>query len=343
MAWISSSEEESSSSWNNKKKSSSSSSLLLGRKRVSRLLLVVVFTLICSLSLIYPCNGEEQQQQQQQHQEEQECDASDNDNGQVILNGELYRLKDHPSLFPKQQFYDNDDEDGDDKSRNYYHYYYVLREDKPVLYVPNFINATIATELKDFCLKDENRFVHSPVRKTARSDEEDNNDDNNNSNNSNVIERNEKIRTSESCALVPAVMYLSNPTYVDMMNSPDASYMVQQVKRQVDVSWYIASKASKLLNISPTTVEPLQLVRYTTPHSEYKVHHDHGGYVSTVYPKCVVLMFLFLETSSFSFPCIFYNVVFWEHDFEKFSILRFAFFLLLLLFLLCLDMYKVSK
>lgn len=52
---------------------------------------------------------------------------------------------------------------------------------------------------------------------------------------------------------------------------------VAKVAREVDVSWDIAVRASALLGVNPHLVEALQVVRYTSPDAEYKLHHDHGG------------------------------------------------------------------
>jgi hypothetical protein len=52
---------------------------------------------------------------------------------------------------------------------------------------------------------------------------------------------------------------------------------VAKIAREVSVSWDIAERASKLINVDAKLVEALQVVRYTTPDAEYKLHHDHGG------------------------------------------------------------------
>ena len=41
--------------------------------------------------------------------------------------------------------------------------YYILNEEKPVLYVTDFLNETTANELQDFCLSNQ-RFTRSPIR-----------------------------------------------------------------------------------------------------------------------------------------------------------------------------------
>lgn len=40
--------------------------------------------------------------------------------------------------------------------------YYLMNNDKPILYVPDFLNETAANELKDFCIAAE-RFTRSPI------------------------------------------------------------------------------------------------------------------------------------------------------------------------------------
>ena len=243
---------------------SSSSSGSVGGATVSWLLAVGSVLLLSML--ISPCNGNNNGDAQQQ-----ECDANNpsRQDAQVLINNELFTLKDNESKFPKQTYKNPNDEGAEDEL-----FYYILREDKPVLYVPNFLNETTSQEIKDFCLQPVNRFERSPVRgKTLEEENQDNDEDE-------YVNNKSELRTSESCALVPAALYLSKPNIVEMMNDPNASPQVVQVKRQVDVSWDIATRASSIISVSPTTVEPLQLVRYTTPTAQYKVHHDHGGYVS---------------------------------------------------------------
>ena len=50
---------------------------------------------------------------------------------------------------------------------------------------------------------------------------------------------------------------------------------VARVAREVDVSWDIAVRSSDLLVFNTHLVESLQVVRYTSPEAEYKMHHDH--------------------------------------------------------------------
>ena len=48
------------------------------------------------------------------------------------------------------------------------------------------------------------------------------------------------------------------------------------------------------VKVNPKTVEPLQLVRYTTPDAEYQLHHDHGGFYGkeTEHRPWTMLIFL---------------------------------------------------
>lgn len=44
--------------------------------------------------------------------------------------------------------------------------YYVLNEEKKVLYVPNFVNETVAHDIQLFCIEGK-RFTQSPIRGTT--------------------------------------------------------------------------------------------------------------------------------------------------------------------------------
>mmetsp|Transcript_6313 Transcript_6313/g.9715 ORF Transcript_6313/g.9715 Transcript_6313/m.9715 type:complete len:308 (+) Transcript_6313:33-956(+) len=139
--------------------------------------------------------------------------------------------------------------------------YYVLNKEKNILYVPNFSNASIAEEIKTFCVEGQ-RFTESRIRGSGDAS---------------GVEKND-LRTSESCPLVPAASYLSNPRWQAMTEQEPMQPQVAKIAREVDVSWFIATRASDLLQVDANTVEALQVVRYTTPNAEYKLHHDHGGY-----------------------------------------------------------------
>ena len=139
--------------------------------------------------------------------------------------------------------------------------YYVLNKEKSVLYVPNFLNTSIAEEIKNICVEGQ-RFTQSRIRGSGDASN---------------VEKN-ALRTSESCAMVPAAAYLSNPRFQEMIQQEPIQPQVAKIAREVDISWFIATRASDLLQVKPNTVEALQVVRYTTPDAEYKLHHDHGGY-----------------------------------------------------------------
>jgi hypothetical protein len=113
-----------------------------------------------------------------QAHDEEEC-ANDQvvnrSEAQVILNGETILIEGPESPFRKH--YDTyppllssartlDSQDGGASLA-----YYILQEEKPVLYVPNFLNASITEELKGFCITD-GRFQRSPIRgKTGKNTE----------------------------------------------------------------------------------------------------------------------------------------------------------------------------
>jgi hypothetical protein len=72
----------------------------------------------------------------------------------VLVNGEVVVVEE--PRFPKHYSYYPPKEQDDDQP------YYILN-DKPLLYVPSFLNQSIAEELKTFCLSGE-RFVQSHIR-----------------------------------------------------------------------------------------------------------------------------------------------------------------------------------
>jgi prolyl 4-hydroxylase len=94
--------------------------------------------------------------------------------------------------------------------------------------------------------------------------------------------------------MVPAVAYLSSPRYQAFIKEEPMQPSVAKMAREVDVSWDIALRASKIIGVSASTVEALQLVRYTSPDAEYKLHHDHGGYYgkATEHRPWTILIFL---------------------------------------------------
>ena len=154
--------------------------------------------------------------------------------------------------------------------------YYELDKVKKVFYVPNFLNATTADDLTSAC---NGRFVASPIRGTQ---------------NGGSVAQDADIRTSESCVLLPAAIYLSNPRFLEMREKENPSPQELDIFKAVNVCWEVSRRAASLLSRDPTTVEPLQLVRYTSPDSFYNVHHDHGGFYGkeTEHRPWTVLVFL---------------------------------------------------
>jgi hypothetical protein len=159
--------------------------------------------------------------------------------------------------------------------------YFILNDDKPVLYVPNFMNHSVIEELKEFCISSQ-RFARSPIRGTSTIQVSA----------SSVQEHHG--RTSESCTMVPTVVYRNSPKVQAMFAEDPMPPHVRKVAREVDLSWDVAVRASRLLGVTPETVEPLQLVRYTSPNAEYKLHHDHGGFYGkqTEFRLWTMLVFL---------------------------------------------------
>ena len=182
----------------------------------------------------------------------------------VISRGKRVLVEGPESPFERKTWGQLDDE-----------FYFVIDESKSVYYVPNFLNATTADELKGFC---QDRFVNSPIRGKDGGD----------------VARDANIRTSESCVLIPVAIYLSNPRFLEMREKEDPSPQEQEIFRIVDVSWYVSRRAASLLSRDPTTVEPLQVVRYTSPEAFYNVHHDHGAFYgkTTEHRPWTILVFL---------------------------------------------------
>jgi hypothetical protein len=119
---------------------------------------------------------------------EQECANDDQvenrPKAQVILNGKTILIESPESPFNKR--YDTyppppssllsslsslESTETQDNQEGARLAYYILQEEKPVLYVPNFLNASITEELKGFCITD-GRFQRSPIRGTTGKDTE---------------------------------------------------------------------------------------------------------------------------------------------------------------------------
>lgn len=158
--------------------------------------------------------------------------------------------------------------------------YYILNADKPVLYVTNFLNQSVVDELKTICIEG-NRFVRSPIRQKASTDTQ-----------------HDTHRTSESCTGVPAAMYLRDPKAQAVLNQSPMPPHIAKIKREVDLHWDVATKAASFLQSQQTalSVEPLQLVRYTSPEAEYKLHHDHGGFYHSDTDQRPWTMLVFLNS-----------------------------------------------
>mmetsp|Transcript_55005 Transcript_55005/g.133586 ORF Transcript_55005/g.133586 Transcript_55005/m.133586 type:complete len:259 (-) Transcript_55005:2051-2827(-) len=103
-------------------------------------------------------------------------------------------------------------------------------------------------------------------------------------------------RTSESCTGIPVAMYRKNPKVQAMIypngmtitnndndnGTDELPEQLQKIKREMELHWDIATKATSFIHdsdkVDPSIIEPLQIVRYTHPNSQYKLHHDHGGF-----------------------------------------------------------------
>lgn len=195
--------------------------------------------------------------------DEKECDARPA--AVVISKGKEVLVEGADASFPRKTWGRNNDQ-----------VYYELNQGKSVYYVPNFLNATTSEDLKSFC---NGRFVASPIR--GKQD-------------GGSVANDADIRTSESCVLVPAAIYLSNPTFLEMREKENPSAQELEIFRIVDTAWEVSRRAASLLSRDPTTVEPLQLVRYKSPDAFYNVHHDHGGFYgkTTEHRPWTVLVFL---------------------------------------------------
>jgi prolyl 4-hydroxylase len=191
-----------------------------------------------------------------------ECDARPK--ALVVSKGKEMLVEEPSSQFEKKIWGRNGDQ-----------VYYELDEVKRIYYVPNFLNATTSDDLTSFC---NGRFVSSPIRDKQNGD----------------VAQDTDIRTSESCVLVPAALYLSNPRFLEMREKENPSQEELDIFKAVDVSWEVSRRAASLLSSDPTTVEPLQLVRYASPDAFYNVHHDHGGFYgkTTEHRPWTVLVFL---------------------------------------------------
>lgn len=202
------------------------------------------------------------------------CSAEDNEgtSPQVMVAGRRIVLDDGSKRFPKHSGSYPRRDDESEKRGNIHDEveYYILNSEKPVLYVSNFLNHSVASSLIALCV-DGGRFVRSPIRGTTNSATGDGLYD---QDPTRTRVQQHEIRTSESCSMVPAAIYRNSAQVQAMFAQDPMPPNVAKVKEEVDLSWIIAERASQLLGVDPWTVEPLQLVRYTTPDAEYKLHHD---------------------------------------------------------------------
>jgi hypothetical protein len=180
---------------------------------------------------------------------------------EVILHGKRTIIDDAnfakhlDATYPPSNINSNNNQDKHDGLE-----YYILNEQKRVLYIPNFLETSTIQALQEIC---QGRFVDSPVRRDTDASTD------------------QSIRTSESCTMVPAAVYRNNEKYIAMIESLATSPnpQVEAIQREVNLSWSIGTRVSQFLGISdPSVVEALQLVRYTSPRAQYRVHHDHGAY-----------------------------------------------------------------
>jgi prolyl 4-hydroxylase len=96
--------------------------------------------------------------------------------------------------------------------------------------------------------------------------------------------------------MVPTVVYRNSPKVQALFAEDPMPPHVAKIAREVDLSWDVAVRASRLLGVPADTVEPLQLVRYLSPDAEYKLHHDHGGFYGTTTENRPWTMLVFLNS-----------------------------------------------
>jgi hypothetical protein len=203
----------------------------------------------------------------------QECDNAAVMLPQVIVSGELVVIGEGSARFPKHSgsYPPGAHDDVADESVDSLEYY-ILNSDKPVLYVRNFLNHSVAEDLKAFCLEGQ-RFVRSSIGGKSSSSGTTTGAAADDPTRTRGVQQHE-IRTSESCNMVPAAVYRSSAQVRALFAQDPLPSHVARVKEEVDLSWLVAKRAAGLLRVDPSTVEPLQLVRYTSPDAEYKLHHD---------------------------------------------------------------------
>lgn len=202
------------------------------------------------------------------HCSAQECEAA---LPQVIMGGKRVAIEKESTRFPKHygSFPPRRNEANNRGDNGSELEYFVLNSDKPFLYVKNFLNHSIANDLKALCVEG-GRFVRSSIRGTSSVD----GDGQHHQDPTKTSVQKHDIRTSESCNMVPAAIYRNSIQAQALFAQDPMPPNVAKIKREVDISWFVAQRASQLLGVDPSTVEPLQLVRYMSPDAEYKLHHD---------------------------------------------------------------------
>ena len=250
----------------------------------------------------------------------QECDATRSTSStddttaahppppQVILNGQLLEVnvENFVKKYGSYGSYNNNYINGGEHDEDYE--YYILNRDKHVLYIPNFLDDDTMIDgpngLIRLCL-DQNRFVRSPVRKNNNDSNNDSNRNDSNDGQASSTTIHDDHRTSESCTGIPVAMYRKNPKVQAMIypngghtvvgttgqdnnsNNDDDDGLPQHlrvIKQEMELHWDVATKATRFIysdKADPSIIEPLQIVRYTHPNSQYKLHHDHGGFYNS--------------------------------------------------------------
>eukprot|EP01006_Ploeotia_vitrea_P059954 TRINITY_DN75048_c0_g1_i1.p1 TRINITY_DN75048_c0_g1~~TRINITY_DN75048_c0_g1_i1.p1 ORF type:complete len:308 (-),score=39.11 TRINITY_DN75048_c0_g1_i1:89-1012(-) len=98
---------------------------------------------------------------------------------------------------------------------------------------------------------------------------------------------------------------------IDTISSTKELYRTSETlmfkKRQNEIVRLIEERAAALLEVDPTTVEPIQCVGYTNG-QQYKLHHDAGtlktgGKVSVVPPRRVFTAFVYLTSMKKGMGC----------------------------------------
>mmetsp|Transcript_24376 Transcript_24376/g.54970 ORF Transcript_24376/g.54970 Transcript_24376/m.54970 type:complete len:292 (+) Transcript_24376:154-1029(+) len=136
----------------------------------------------------------------------------------------------------------------------------TIDSSKQIFYVQSFMSPDEAKIFGALCEAEgnEGRFVRSPQRKRDEAGQQ------------TILGVEEQgARTSASCPLLFSLFYLPLKEKI-ATSSP-------HLLRELEMTWDVTERAAKLLDVLPSQVEPIQLIRYE-PGQFYKVHHDHSGY-----------------------------------------------------------------